>query len=85
MPQQAVSGRIGCLSRLIELPHRGHVMLDLTEVASVPGRFLQVYAWFRRQLASQERRVLLQVHGACLENPAPNDLIAYLKVAEAGR
>ena len=70
------------LSRLIELPHRGHVMLDLSEVKSVPKRFLDVYAWFRRHLASQERRVLLQVNGAQLESPAPEQLATCLKIDE---
>jgi hypothetical protein len=68
------------LSRLIDMPHRGHVLLDLTGVVSVPARFIAVYEWFRRHLAIHGRLVLLQVHGGCLENPRPDELPTFLKV-----
>jgi hypothetical protein len=68
------------LSRLIEMPHRGDVMLDLADVVSLPPRFLQVYQWLRRHLADHGRRVLLQAADACLEDPEPTELARFVRV-----
>jgi hypothetical protein len=68
------------LSRLIDMPHRGHVLLDLVEVASMTERFVQVYEWFRRNLARQDRLVVLQTGMGCLENPGPDDVPKLIKV-----
>jgi hypothetical protein len=73
------------LSRLIDMPHRGHVLLDLTDVACVPARFIKVYEWFCRHLAYQGRQVVLHIHGACLENPRPDELLKFLHVNEPTR
>ena len=73
------------LSRLIDMPHRGHVLLDLADVAGLPDRFLLVYEWFRRHLARQGRRVFLHIRGACLEGPTAEELSGSLAKAGVAR
>ena len=68
------------LSRLLQSPRRGDVLLDLSGVQSVSERFVKVYGWLRHQLERQGRVVSLQVNGACLEAPQPSELSSVLKV-----
>jgi hypothetical protein len=68
------------LSRLIDMPFRGNVLLDLNDVVSVPARFVSVYEWFRRHLSNQGRSVFLQIRGRCLENTRPDELTEFMTV-----